>query len=112
MIREAEGTARLAEVFRARGYNVAREFAFAEGDVTFNIDGWDAGARVGFEFRTSEAGDKEDLTDVELASLAARMEAGELFILIVDDTDVASLDELGGYAERFLDVVAQRRGGR
>ncbi len=109
MITEAEGTACLAKVFRARGYTIVENIDFTEGDVSFNIDGWDAKARVGYEYRTSQAGDKEDLDADELLSLAARMERGELFIMIVDDTLVRHSEELAEYAERFLDVVERRK---
>lgn len=112
MVREAEGCEILQAVFTARGYNVQRDVSFAEADVSFDADGWDPAARVGFEYLTSEAGDRDDLTQDEMAALAARMERGELYFLIVDERDVDAPETLRWAADRFLDEVERRRGGR
>jgi hypothetical protein len=112
MVREAEGCEILHGVFAARGYRVERDVAFAEADVTFDADGWDPAARVGFEYLTSEAGDHKDLSPDEMAALAARMERGELFFLIVDERDVDGAETLRWAANKFLDEVERRRGGR
>lgn len=110
MLSEAAGCAILADVFRRRGYTIIENVDFHEGDVAFNIDGWDAQARVGYEYRSSEAGDKEDLEDDELIALALRMERGELFVFVVDDDGVKDEAELREFAGLFLDEVARRRG--
>ena len=110
MLSEAAGCAILADVFRRRGYAIADNVDFHEGDVAFNIDGWDAAARVGFEYRSSQADDKDDLEDAELITLARRMELGELYIFIIDDDGVESEAELREFAGRFLDEVERRRG--
>lgn len=112
MVREAEGCEILQSVFAARGYPVLRDVAFAEGGVTFDADGWEPAARVGFEYLTSEAGDHEDLTADEMAELAARMDRGELFFLILDAVEVDEPDLLRWAAHQFLDEVERRRGGR
>ena len=88
MLTEREGCAVLAEVFAARGYSLTRDVRFDERGLRFDIDAWDAAARVGFEFRTHEAGDHIDLTDAELATLAARIEAGDLYVFVIDDVIV------------------------
>jgi len=110
MLREDQGCQILAGVFTARGYPVKRDVPFAEGNVSFEIDGFNAKHRVGFEFRTDEAGDKEDLNDDELLELAHRMEAGELFIFVIDDVSVDSEADLAQYAHGFLDEVERRCG--
>lgn len=112
MVTEAEGCAILQAIFTARGYRIERGVAFAEGGVRFDADGWDPAARVGFEYLTSEAGDHKDLTPGEIAELAARMERGELFFLIVDEAEVDAAETLQWAAHRFLDEVERRRGGR
>ncbi len=109
MLTERQGCALLAQVFAARGYALARDVRFDEDGLCFDIDGWDAAARVGFEYRTHEAGDHKDLTDAELALLAARIEAGDLAVFVIDDTAVEDEAELRLYAHQFLDAVAQRR---
>ena len=109
MLLEEEGCQILAGVFAKRGFPVVRDVAFAEGNVAFDIDGWNAEHRIGFEYRTSEADDKDDLTLDELAELAERMEAGELFIFVIDDTSVIAAADLAAYANAFLDEVQRRR---
>jgi hypothetical protein len=109
MLREDQGCQILAGVFAARGYPVERDVPFSEGTVSFEIDGFNAQHRVGFEFRTDESGDKEDLSDDELLELARRMEAGELFIFVIDDISVDSEADLAQYAHGFLDEVERRR---
>ncbi len=109
MLNEAQGCAILADVFQARGYAIARDVDFDEGGISFNIDGWDAAARVGFEFRTSEAGDKDDLTVDEWALLATAIERGDLYIFVIDDLTVVDESDLRLYADRFLAEVGVRR---
>jgi hypothetical protein len=109
VLTEKEGSDVLARVFAARGFVLARDVLFDEAGVSFTIDGWDADARVGFEYLTNEAGDHEDLTADEMGRLAMRMERGELYVFLVDETDVADVKELEEAANRFLDEVARRR---
>lgn len=111
MLSEAEGCELLHAVFRARGYPTQADVAFAEEGVEFDADGWDPGARVGFEYLSSEAGDHHDLTPGEVARLGERMDRGELFILIIDESEVADAATLRFAAEHFLDEVTRRRGG-
>lgn len=101
----------LADVFTARGFSLARDVRFDEDGLVFDMDGWDARARVGFEYRTHEAGDHKDLTDAELIELAARIDAGDLYVFVIDDTAVEDETDLRRYAGRFLDEVERRRAG-
>ena len=102
---EQDGVAVLTEVFRAHGYAIAHDVPFDEGGVAFNVDGWDAAARVGFEYRTHDADDKRDLTDSEIGALGARIERGELLLLIVDEVRIPDAATLRDFAERFLEVA-------
>lgn len=111
MLTEAEGCAVLAQVFAARGYAIARDVPFAEGGVRFSMDGWDAQARVGFEFLTREAGDHDELSAGMMTELAERMERGELYVFLLDEIEVVDADELAWAANAFLDEVARRGGG-
>ena len=106
MLSEKDGVAVLTRAFKDRGYAIENNVVFDEDGVVFDIDGWDAAARVGFEYRTSEADDKHDLTDDELALLGARIERGELALLIVDDTRVPDDKTLREHALRFLELIA------
>ncbi len=110
MIREAEGCSILARVFESRGYRIARDVGLEIGEIEFTADGWDAGARVGFEYMTREAEDPDIYTPEELVSLGRRMERGELFILIIDESRIAVAGDLEYAATSFLDEVDRRRG--
>lgn len=105
MLSEKDGVTALTRAFRDRGYDIENDVAFDEEGVVFDIDGWDAAARVGFEYRTSEADDKHDLTDDELGRLGARIERGELALLIIDDTRVPDAATMDDIARRFLDLI-------
>ncbi len=93
-----------------RGYAIARDVPFAEDGVTFAIDGWDPVARVGFEFLSRAEGDHDDLTADERERLIARIEAGALYLLILDEDHVDDADDLRFAADHFLDEVERRRG--
>jgi hypothetical protein len=109
---EAEGCDLLARVFRARGYAIKRDVTFNELGVRFRIDGWDARARVGFEFLSSEAHDHDELTLGEFKRLMAAQQRGELAIFVVDESEQLSQGDLAASATEFLDEFAATRGPR
>jgi hypothetical protein len=109
MLSEKDGVKILTQAFNDQGFHIDNDVVFDEDGVVFDIDGWDAAARVGFEYRTAEAGDKRDLSDDELWRLGARIERGELALLIVDDTRVPDAETLRQHAARFLEIVAARK---
>ena len=95
----------LARLFRARGYQIARNVMFHEHGVSFHIDGWDAKARVGFEFLTSEDDDHDDLSLVEYQALMVAQQSGDLALFIIDEVEPLSASELADTANEFLDEV-------
>lgn len=111
MLTEARGCQILAEVFADRGHPIARDVDFNDDDagVSFVIDGWCDKTRVGFEYRTHAAADKVDLDDAELLRLGEAMEQGRYFILVIDEADVGTADDLRLYGNAFLDEVERRR---
>ncbi|MGE0712174.1 MAG: hypothetical protein AB7N76_29805 [Planctomycetota bacterium] len=106
---EAEGCALLRVRFQEAGYAIQEHAPFEEGGVRVELDGFDPAARVGYEYLTTEAGDREEFTPEVVGALEARMRAGELFLLLVDEQDVDARG-LSLAAERFLQVVARMRG--
>jgi len=103
---EIEGCDLLEKLFAARGYRLARNIVFREYGVTFHIDAWDAAARVGFEFLTSEDDDHDDLTLEGYKTLMAAQQRGELSLFIIDEVETLSAAELTATAHDFLDEVA------
>jgi hypothetical protein len=104
---ETEGCDLLTRLFRARGYSIARNQLFHEYGVEFHIDGWDAKARVGFEFLTSEDDDHDDLSLVEYQALWTAQQLGELALFIIDEVEPLSAADLTATANEFLDEVAE-----
>jgi hypothetical protein len=103
---EFDGCDLLARLFRARGYTIKRNQFFREYGVEFHIDGWDAKARVGFEFLTSEDEDHDDLSLEEYKTLCDAQRRGELALFIIDEVEPLSEKELAAEAHEFLDEVA------
>ncbi len=103
---EIEGCDLLARLFRARGYAIERNLLFREYGVEFHVDGWDAKARVGFEFLSSEDDDHDDLNLSEYQTLAAAQQRGELALFIIDEVEPLSNADLALQANEFLDEVA------
>lgn len=108
---EMAGRAVLRERFVNAGYAIVEDFPFAEGAVRFSADGFDPQARVGYEYITTAAGDRKELTPEMLAELEARLGRGELFILLIDERDVSGPEVLQRAADRFLSEVRSRRAG-
>lgn len=106
---EADGCDLLARVFRARGYAIKRNVKFREYDVEFQVDGWDAKSRVGFEFLSSEAEDHDDLSLGEFKRVMAAQQRGELSLFVVDESEQLSAADLQAAAEQFLDEVKAAR---
>ena len=72
------------------------------------MDGFDPEKRVGFEYVTTEAGDRDEVTSGLIAALDARMERGDLFVLIVDEEDAPDAIRLNEAAEGFLEELFRR----
>lgn len=116
LLSETKACDLLAGLFRARGYTIVRNIPFREYGVSFHIDGWDAKARVGFEFLTSEDEDHDDLTLDEYKTLMAAQQRGELSLFVIDEVEPLSTADLAESVEEFLDevadAVAARKAGR
>lgn len=107
-VTEAEGKALLLAKFTAAGYAIASDFHFDEGGIVVDLDGWDASARVGYEYITREADDHRQFDPATLARFEARMERGELTVLLVDELDAVTPDALDAAAKGFLGELAAR----
>jgi hypothetical protein len=94
-VEERSACAQLKRRFEAAGFHIKENQRFDEDGVWFEIDGFDAARRVGYEYLTKEAGDGWDVDGNVIAYLAERHDRGELHVLVVDETDApdaASLD--------------------
>lgn len=102
---EREGSAKLRQVFEEAGCSIVEGFRLplAAGEVS--LDGWDASRRIGYEFVTTEAGDRAEFTPAVVAELEAKMRAGDMFVFLVDEENIPSDAVLERAARRFLDQL-------
>jgi hypothetical protein len=107
-VNEREGTALLRQVFERAGCTIAEgvKKRFDAGEVT--LDGWDEQRRIGFEFITTEAGDRAEFTPEVLAEIESRIAAGELFLFLIDEASVSDGATLERAAMRFLAFLDKR----
>jgi len=104
---EASACALLKARFEKAGYKIVENVAFDEDGVAFEVDGFDAAKRVGYEYITDEAGDTWDVDNDVIAKLAERRDAGELFILVVGESEAPDAAALGRAADLFLGQLAE-----
>ena len=106
---ELKGRSILKECFLRAGYRVAEDVPLALGAHRVMLDGFDEGMRVGYEYITTAAGDREEVTPAVREALEEAMGRGLLWVLLIDEQEVGSPLSLERAAERFLAQVAQRR---
>jgi hypothetical protein len=99
---ERQAAALLKGRFEAAGFKIAENVSLDEGGLRFEVDGFDADKRVGYEYVTEEAGDSWDVDGDVIAELAARHARGELSILVVTEADAPDAGSLGKAADAFL----------
>jgi len=72
------------------------------------LDGFDAARRIGYEYLTTEAGDRAEFTPAVVAALEAKMARGELYLLLVDQRALPGAELLERAATGFLGELARR----
>lgn len=105
---EREGCALLRGIFGAAGISIEEGFRFSEGGVDISLDGFDPARRIGYEYITTEAGDRDEVTPAIVATLEERMGRGELFVFLIDERDVGGEADLRFAAEGFLQALRLR----
>ena len=103
---ERDACALLKARFQAAGYSIAENQPFAEDGIQFEIDGFDARVRVGYEYVTDEAGDTWDVDDQVVAALAEKLRAGTLSVLVVGENEAPDAESLARVADAFLEGLA------
>ena len=106
---ERSACAQLKRRFEAAGFHIQENLRFDEDGVWFEIDGFDAARRVGYEYLTEEAGDGWDVDGTVIAKLAERRKRGELHVLVIDEADAPDAAALDRAIDGFLDEL--RAGG-
>jgi hypothetical protein len=99
---EREACALLKARFEEAGFQIAENQPFADDGIAFELDGFDAARRVGYEYITEEAGDSWDVDGDVIAKLDERRKAGQLFILAITETAAPDAPALEAAARAFL----------
>lgn len=100
---ERTGGAVLERCFSAAGFHIERGFKLVGAGFEVVLDGYDPARRVGYEYLTTEAGDRAELTPPVVAALEAAIERGDFHLLLVDELDVEGEAELELAARRFIE---------
>jgi hypothetical protein len=102
---ERKACALLKARFEQAGFRIEENQPFDENGVSFEIDGFDAERRVGYEYVTEEAGDGWDVDGAVIAALDGRRKAGELHVLVIDERDAPDDASLSQAIDAFLESV-------
>lgn len=105
-VEERSACAQLKRRFEAAGFRIKENQRFDEDGMWFEIDGFDAARRVGYEYVTKEAGDGWDVDGSVIAKLAERRKRGELHVLVVDEADAPDAASLDQAIDAFLGELA------
>ncbi|MEW6283711.1 MAG: hypothetical protein AB1758_34185 [Candidatus Eremiobacterota bacterium] len=111
MLDESRGTALLKERFEQAGYKIWSNYPWQAEGVSAQLDGFDPDALVGYEFITTSAGDRAEITAAVVDTLERLAEEGRVYVLLVDEVEAPDEETLGEAAGRFLAEVARRRAG-
>ena len=117
---ERKASERLKHRFEQAGFRIAESVDFNEHGLRFDLDGFDAEAKVGYEYVTDEAGDGWDVDDDVVAKLTDLRKSGALHVLVIDEEeapDEASLDRaidefLGDLKARGIGPAGAGTGGQ
>jgi hypothetical protein len=112
---EATGCGLLKEQFTQAGFDIHENYPLKEDPIRFNVDGFDPVQRIGYEYITTEAGDRSELTPELIAALEAKMALGAtggLYIFLIDELHVSGPDELRHAAAQFIARVKSLRGSQ
>jgi hypothetical protein len=109
---ERKAAALLKQRFESAGFTIAENVALDADGVAFEVDGYDAERRVGYEYVSRESGDGWDVDENVVAELAKRHEAGDLSILVVDENDAPDEASLGRAADAFLAGLKKAKSGK
>ncbi len=107
-IGEARGRAILARRFQAAGLELVADHPITLAGTVILLDGFDPVRRIGFEYVTTEAGDREELTPEVQGELEARAARGELCVLLLDENQLMTEAMLERAADRFLALALAR----
>ena len=105
---EKDGCAVLRRCFTEAGPAIEDACSLEPLGIPITLDGFDPSRRIGYEYITTEAGDRAEVTPDILAALEERMERGDLFVLLIDEAETTGERTLVFAATHFLDALRAR----
>lgn len=105
---ERKACAHLRQRFEAAGFRIEENVDYAEHGLRFDLDGFDAGAKVGYEYVTVEAGDGWDVDEAVIAKLTELRQSGGLHVLVIEEAEAPELADLDRLAEEFFAELGSR----
>ncbi len=108
MLSEKDGTDILRRCFEEAGLRVAADHPMTIRGKAIRLDGFDPERNIGFEYLTHEANDRVEMSADVLDALEEKMQAGELYVLLIDEAEVDSAATLEHAAQHFLGVLRSR----
>lgn len=105
---ERKASERLKLRFEQAGFRIKESVDFDKHGLRFDLDGYDADAKVGYEYVTDEAGDGWDVDDAVIAKLTELRQSGELSVLVVDEDEAPDEAGLDRAIDEFLADLKER----
>lgn len=105
---ERKASERLKARFEQAGFRIKESVDFDKHGLRFDLDGYDADSKVGYEYVTDEAGDGWDVDDAVIAKLTELRTSGELSILVVDEDEAPDEASLDRAVDEFLADLKER----
>jgi len=102
MIDEERGRRVLRRAFCDAGFQVEEDYPLQIAGTVILLDGYDPVKRVGYEYVTTEAGDRRNLDQRVLTELERANEERSLQILLLDEQFIDSEEELAQACLGFL----------
>lgn len=106
MIDEERGRRVLRRAFSDAGYRIEEDYPLQIAGTVILVDGYDPVRKVGYEYVTTEAGDRRNIDAHVLAELEKRNEQRQLHILMLDEQFVESEEELAYVCKAYLEEIS------
>jgi hypothetical protein len=102
MIDEEHGRRVLRRAFSEAGFQIEEDFPLQIAGTVILLDGYDPAQRVGYEYVTTEAGDRRNIDQRVLAELDRMNEQRLLHILLLDEQFIGTEEELADAVNGYL----------
>lgn len=106
MIDEEQGRRVLRRAFVDAGFSIEEDFPFAIAGTTIYLDGYDPAQRVGYEYVTTAAGDRQHINERVVEELDRLNEDRLVHILMIDEQYIATSEELAFACNAYLENLS------